>query len=168
MSREETAAASSASKYFSAVSALDCIAPLDPALRGRRLLARALARTLLPANTGPLRYAFEELLGETAGSARRLLYDWFFYRHLESRSWTQVDTGSGRGSFADAQDVGAYLRRVRAESSSRRFTSVTISTDCGSCVSSRLPLNPCSSCAATHGVPLKHARLRASHRTITR
>jgi lauroyl/myristoyl acyltransferase len=109
MSREESSTASSTSKYFSAVAALDCVAPLDPALRGRLLLARGLARMLLPANAGRLRYAFEELLGETAASARRLLYDWFFYRHLESRSWTHVGANGGRGSFADAEDVGAYL-----------------------------------------------------------
>ena len=105
MSRGERSIA----KYFSAVAALNCVAPLDPALRGRLLLARGLARMLLPANAGQLRYAFEELLGETAASARWLLYDWFFYRHLESRSWTHVGADGGRGSFADAEDVGAYL-----------------------------------------------------------
>ncbi len=104
-SREEDPTA----KYFSAVATLRCIAPLDPTLRGRRLLARGLARTLLPLHTGPLRYAFEELLGEPADSARRLLYDWFFYRHLESRSWTDVGADVGRGEFVDARDVGAYL-----------------------------------------------------------
>ena len=85
-------------KYFSAVAALHCIAPLDPTLRARMRLARGFARTLLPSNTGPLRYAFEELLGETTDAARRLLYDWFFYRQLESRSWTGTAMVAAVGS----------------------------------------------------------------------
>ncbi|HEY6600038.1 MAG TPA: hypothetical protein VIZ30_12015 [Pseudomonadales bacterium] len=92
--------------YFAAVAVLHRMARLDPTLRQRLRLARGLARMLLPSNAGQLRYAFEELLGETAASAKRLLYDWFFYRQMEGRSWAD---GGERGLLADAHDVGAYL-----------------------------------------------------------
>jgi len=100
-------------KYRSAVAALQCIAPLDPTLRGRRLLARGLARALLPADLGPLRYAFEELLGEPAASAHRLLYDWFFYRQLEARSWIDSRADDAGGLLMDAQRIGEYLTSCR-------------------------------------------------------
>jgi|GEM_PF-2675271 len=95
--------------YSSAVAALQRIATLDPTLRGRRLLARGLARALLPADLGPLRYAFEELLGEPTASAHRLLYDWFFYRQLEARSWVDSSGRDGGGMLMDAQRIGEYL-----------------------------------------------------------
>jgi len=95
-------------KYSSAISALQQIVPLDPTVR-RRLLARGLARVLLPADLGPLRYAFEELLGEPTASAQRLLYDWFFYRQLEARSWIDSRSHDGGGMLMDAQRIGEYL-----------------------------------------------------------
>ena len=86
----------STANYRSAVAALHRLAPLDPTLRARRSMSRVLARDLLPANLEPLTYAFEELLGESAASARRLIHDWFFYRHLESDSWTRRATSASR------------------------------------------------------------------------
>ena len=83
----------STANYRSAVAALQLLAPLDPTLRARRSLSRVLARRLLPTNLEPLTYAFEELLGESAASARRLIHDWFFYRHLESDSWLDARLG---------------------------------------------------------------------------
>lgn len=96
----------SAANYRSAVAALQRIAPLDPPLL--RLPARALARGLLPRNLEPLTYAFEELLGESAASARRLIHDWFFYRQLEAASWTG-DARQERGVLLDSQHVGDYV-----------------------------------------------------------
>ena len=55
----------------------------------------------------PITYAFEELLGESAATARRLLHDWFFYRQLEDASW--CDGRASRGVLLDAERVGAYL-----------------------------------------------------------
>ncbi|HTL00330.1 MAG TPA: lysophospholipid acyltransferase family protein [Pseudomonadales bacterium] len=98
----------STANYRSAVAALRCISPFDPTLRARRSLSRVLARGLLPRNLEPLTYAFEELLGESAASARRLIHDWFFYRHLESESWL----GARRqkpGMLLDAARIGGYL-----------------------------------------------------------
>jgi lauroyl/myristoyl acyltransferase len=71
-------------------------------------MSRVLARRLLPRNLEPLTYAFEELLGESQGSARRLIHDWFFYRHLESVSWTDP-RHRPRSVLRDAARIGDYL-----------------------------------------------------------
>ncbi len=71
-------------------------------------MSRVLALGLLPANLEPLTYAFEELLGESAASARRLIHDWFFYRHLESESWLGARRHKA-GALLDAARVGGYL-----------------------------------------------------------
>jgi lauroyl/myristoyl acyltransferase len=98
----------STANYRSAVAALHRIAPLDPTLRARRSMSRLLAQHLLPANLEPLTYAFEELLGESAASARRLIHDWFFYRHLESASWIDA-RHRPRGVLRDAARIGDYI-----------------------------------------------------------
>lgn len=71
-------------------------------------MSRVLAHRLLPENLEPLTYAFEELLGESQASARRLIHDWFFYRHLESVSWTDP-RHRPRSVLRDAARVGDYL-----------------------------------------------------------
>jgi hypothetical protein len=91
---------------------LDRFAALDPTLRTRRALARIAARMWLPTDLASLAYAFEELLGEPAPSARRLLYDWFFYRQLEAASWSGRAHG-GRAELLDAARVGAYVAECR-------------------------------------------------------
>jgi predicted LPLAT superfamily acyltransferase len=98
----------STANYRSAVAALQHIAPMDPTLRVRRLMSRVLARGLLPPNLEPLTYAFEELLGESAASAQRLIHDWFFYKQLESASWIGARE-STRGVLLDAARVGEYV-----------------------------------------------------------
>ncbi len=98
----------STANYRSAVAVLQRFSSLDPTLRARRLVSRALARRLLPPDLEPLTYAFEELLGESAASARRLIHDWFFYRHLESVSWTDAPQRP-RGMLLDAAHVGDYV-----------------------------------------------------------
>jgi predicted LPLAT superfamily acyltransferase len=98
----------STAAYRSAVAALQHVSPLDPTLRARRLMSRVLARGLLPPNLEPLTYAFEDLLGESAASARRLIHDWFFYRHLEGASWTGARE-STRGTLLDAARIGDYV-----------------------------------------------------------
>lgn len=97
----------STANYGFVVAALDRFAALDPTLRRRRALARLAAGRLLPTDLAPLTYAFEELLGESATSARRLLHDWFFYRQLEAASWRNVR--SGHSTLLDAAHVGAYV-----------------------------------------------------------
>jgi lauroyl/myristoyl acyltransferase len=97
----------STANYGFVVAALDRLAAFDPTLRGRRTLARIVARRLLPTDLAPLRYAFEELLGEPADAARRLLFDWFFYRQLEAVSWRSGS--NGRATLLDAERVGAYV-----------------------------------------------------------
>lgn len=57
-----------------------------------------------------LKYAFEELLGESAAAARRLLDDWFFYKRLEDETWKGR---ASRGSLLDEQRIGAYLSECR-------------------------------------------------------
>jgi hypothetical protein len=96
----------STANYGFVVKALNGIAALDPTLRGRRALARFAARRLLPVELESLTYAFAELLGEPAESARRLLHDWFFYRQMEAASWN--GSSSGRATFPDAGRIGAY------------------------------------------------------------
>ena len=71
-------------------------------------MSRALANGLLPVNLEPLTYAFEELLGESAASARRLIHDWFFYRHLESASWIDA-RHRPRAVLRDAARIGDYV-----------------------------------------------------------
>lgn len=57
-----------------------------------------------------LQCRFEALLGETSAAARALVYDWFFYKQLERRSW--AGTAGHRGSvLLDAQRVGQYLNQ---------------------------------------------------------
>ncbi len=99
----------STASYRSALAALQRVSPLDPTLRVRRSMSRLLAHRLLPTNLEPLTYAFEELLGESRASARRLIHDWFFYRHLESVSWTDP-RHRPRSVLHDAARVGEYLR----------------------------------------------------------
>jgi len=98
----------STAKYRFVVAALDRFAAFDPTLRGRRALARVAARRLLPTDLGRLTYAFEELLGEPADAARRLLFDWFFYRQLEAASWNGR-VPHRRAELLDAARVGAYV-----------------------------------------------------------
>jgi len=98
----------STANYGFVVAALDRFAALDPTLRRRRALARIAARRLLPADLAPLTYAFEDLLGESTTSARRLLHDWFFYRQLEAASWSGA-VRCGRSTLLDAARVGAYV-----------------------------------------------------------
>ncbi len=71
-------------------------------------MSRVLAHRLLPKNLEPLTYAFEELLGESHAAARRLIHDWFFYRHLESVSWTDP-RHRPRSVLRDAARIGDYL-----------------------------------------------------------
>ena len=59
--------------------------------------------------TEAITYAFEKLLGESATAARKLLDDWFFYKQLESQSWS--DGRASHGWLLDAQAVGGYLSR---------------------------------------------------------
>jgi len=101
----------STANYGFAVAMLDRLAAFDPTRRGRRALARIAARRLLPIDLASLTYAFEELLGEPAESARRLLYDWFFYRQLEAASWN--GGVRGRAELLDAARVGAYVADCR-------------------------------------------------------
>ncbi len=98
----------STANYRSALAALQRVSPLDPTLRVRRSMSRVLARRLLPKNLEPLTYAFEELLGESHAAARRLIHDWFFYRHLESASWTDP-RHRPRSVLRDAARIGDYL-----------------------------------------------------------
>ncbi len=98
----------STANYRCAVASLQRISSLDPTLRVRRLMSRALAHRLLPPDLEPLTYAFEKLLGEPTASARRLIHDWFFYRHLESVSWTDARQ-QPRGVLLDAAHVGNYV-----------------------------------------------------------
>ena len=98
----------STANYRSAVAALHRLAPLDPTLRARRSMSRVVAQHLLPTNLEPLTYAFEELLGESAASARRLIHDWFFYRHLESVSWIDA-RHRPRGVLRDAARIADYI-----------------------------------------------------------
>jgi len=102
----------STANYRFVVAALDRLAAFDPTLRGRRALARIAARRLLPIDLAPLTYAFEELLGEPKDAARRLLFDWFFYRQLEAASWNG-GVSHGRAELLDAERVGAYVAECR-------------------------------------------------------
>jgi len=97
--------------FFATGAALQRLAPFPRAGRVQRALSRLVAAALLSHRVAALQCRFELLLGETSAAAREMVYDWFFYKRLESSSWDEPAGDRAGSVLLDARRVGDYLNQ---------------------------------------------------------